>query len=43
VLKWFAEVNEIDEAIDDAMEHIFQRDGRLSYKEASDDFSIGLR
>jgi hypothetical protein len=40
-LKWSAEVDDVETAIDDAMERILTRDGRLSYREASDDLLRG--
>jgi hypothetical protein len=35
--KWLIDVDEVDEAIDEAMEKILKRDGRRTYKTASHD------
>ena len=36
-LKWTVEVDDAESTMDEAMERILNRDGRLIYKEASDD------
>ena len=35
--KWLINIDEVDEAIDEAMEKILKRDGRKIYREASSD------
>jgi hypothetical protein len=36
-MKWTVEVDDVESTMDEAMERILNRDGRLIYKEASDD------